>query len=47
MSVAIMMEAGRTGMEEPPGITAFSLFPLYTPPAISSSLANGVPSFTS
>ncbi len=47
MSVAIITSAGRTGIEEPPGITAFSLWPLRMPPAISRSFANGVPSRTS
>ena len=47
MSVAIMMSAGSTGIDDPPGITPFSFLPLRTPPAISSSLANGVPSLTS
>ena len=35
----IMISAGNTGMDEPPGITAFSLCPLRTPPAISSNFA--------
>jgi hypothetical protein len=43
MSVAIMMSAGSTGIDEPPGITIFSLRPPRTPPASSSSVANGVP----
>ena len=47
MSVFIMMSAGSTGMEEPPGMHAFSLRPPRMPPAISSSFANGVPSLTS
>ena len=47
MSVFIMISAGSTGIDEPPGITAFSLRPPRMPPAISSSFANGVPSFTS
>jgi hypothetical protein len=47
MSVAIMTSAGSTGIDEPPGITAFSFLPSRMPPAISSSFANGVPSFTS
>ncbi len=47
MSVRIMMSAGSTGIDEPPGITALSLRPSRIPPAISSSVANGVPSFTS
>ena len=47
MSVFIMMSAGRTGIDEPPGMTAFNLLPVLTPPAISRSVANGVPSFTS
>ncbi len=47
MSVRIMTSAGRTGIEDPPGITAFSFLPPRIPPASSSSFANGVPSFTS
>ena len=47
MSVAIIVAAGSTGMLEPPGMTALSLRPPRMPPAISSSFANGVPSFTS
>ncbi len=38
-----MVSAGSTGIDEPPGITAFSLWPLRTPPANSSSSENGVP----
>ena len=34
---------GSTGDDEPPGITIFSLRPPRTPPASSSSVANGVP----
>ena len=37
MVQSIMMEAGSTGADEPPGITALSVRPLRTPPAISSS----------
>ena len=44
---AIMMSAGSTGAEEPPGITALSFLPSFMPPAISKSLANGVPMGTS
>ena len=44
---SMMMDAGNTGAEEPPGITALSWRPLRTPPASSSSLANGVPKGTS
>ena len=47
MSVAIMMSAGNTGIDEPPGITAFNLTPSRMPPAISSNFANGVPSLIS
>src|SRR6266581_2871486 len=43
MSVRIMTSAGRTGIDEPPGITPLSLRPSRIPPAISSSFANGVP----
>src|SRR6266568_1407840 len=43
MSVAIMISPGRTGIDEPPGMQALSLRPTRTPPAISSSFANGVP----
>ena len=42
-----MTSPGSTGIDEPPGITAFSLRPPRTPPAISRSFANGVPSRTS
>jgi hypothetical protein len=41
-----MTSPGSTGAEEPPGITAFSA-PPRTPPAISSSVENGVPSLIS
>ena len=41
-----LAEAGSTGADEPPGITAFSA-PPFTPPASSSKVANGVPSGTS
>ena len=44
MSVAIMISAGSTGMEEPPGMTALSFRPSRMPPASSSSFAKGVPS---
>ena len=44
MSVASMTSPGSTGIDEPPGITALSLRPPRTPPASSSSVANGVPS---
>jgi hypothetical protein len=47
MSVFIMISAGSTGMEEPPGITPLSFRPVRTPPAMSSSVAKGVPSLTS
>src|SRR6202171_2102875 len=47
MSSAIITSAGSTGIDEPPGITPFSFLPPRMPPAISSSFANGVPSFTS
>ena len=40
-------EAGRTGTEEPPGMTAFSWWPLRTPPAMSSRSRNGMPSGSS
>src|SRR5579885_849714 len=43
----IITSPGSTGAEEPPGITALSLRPFHTPPAISSSSLNGVPSGTS
>ena len=33
-----------TGVDEPPGITAFSLWPFQMPPLISSRSANGMPS---
>jgi hypothetical protein len=47
MSVFIMMSAGSTGIDEPPGMQALSFRPPAIPPAISRSFANGVPSFTS
>ena len=47
MFVASMTSPGRTGADEPPGMQALSLRPPRIPPAISSSVANGVPSFTS
>ena len=47
MSVAIITSPGSTGIDEPPGMHALSLRPPRMPPAISSSVANGVPSFTS
>src|SRR6185437_7082941 len=43
----IMVSPGNTGIDEPPGITPFSLWPLRTPPAICSSSENGVPRRTS
>src|SRR5450756_2556403 len=47
MSISIMISPGNTGMDEPPGIQAFSLRPPRIPPAISSSFLNGVPIGTS
>ncbi len=47
MVQSIMMSAGSTGADDPPGITALSVRPLRTPPASSSSLENGVPMGTS
>src|SRR6185369_1874879 len=47
MSVAIMTSPGSTGIDEPPGMQALSLRPPRIPPAISSRVANGVPSLTS
>ncbi len=44
---SIITAAGSTGTDEPPGITALSLLPLSTPPAISRSVAKGVPMGTS
>ena len=38
---------GFPGDDDPPGITAFSVRPLRTPPASSNNLANGVPMGTS
>ena len=43
----IIFSAGITGHDEPPGITAFSLRPPRTPPAIASSSGNGMPSGSS
>ncbi len=47
MSVCIITSPGSTGIDEPPGMQALSLRPSRMPPAISSSVANGVPSRTS
>src|ERR1700730_129567 len=47
MSVAMMMSAGSTGIDEPPGMHALSLRPPRIPPAISRSDANGKTSLTS
>ncbi len=47
MSVCIITAAGSTGIDEPPGIQALNFRPPRIPPAISSKVANGVPSFTS
>jgi hypothetical protein len=47
MLVAIITSAVRTGIDDPPGMTALSLRPSFMPPAISSSFAKGVPSRTS
>src|SRR5579885_1037079 len=44
MVMPIIVSAGSTGIDEPPGITPFSLWPLRTPPAISSNSGKGVPS---
>ena len=41
------VSAGRTGVDEPPGITAFSFRPSFKPPASSSNLEKGVPIGTS
>src|SRR5580700_3743796 len=42
-----MFAAGITGQELPPGITALSLRPFHTPPAIRMRSANGMPSGSS
>src|SRR3977135_1835688 len=47
ISVPTTTEPGSTGIDEPPGMQALSGRPSRIPPAISSSLANGVPSRTS
>src|SRR5678816_4658035 len=44
---SMMMTAPEPGIDEPPGMHALSLRPPRMPPAISRSVANGVPSFTS
>src|SRR3981189_2853969 len=41
MSVAIMMSAGSTGIDEPPGITALSLWPGRPPPRTLEQLREG------
>ena len=43
MFAAMIFSAGSTYTDEPPGMQALSLLPLRTPPAISSSSANGMP----
>jgi hypothetical protein len=43
MFAARIFSAGNTYTEEPPGITALSLRPFFTPPAISSRSTNGMP----
>src|SRR5215468_12555141 len=47
MPVASMVPPATTGTDEPPGMHALSLRPPRTPPAISRTLANGVPRRTS
>src|SRR3990167_947002 len=47
ISSDIITSAGKTGMEEPPGITAFNLRLLRMPPANANKSLNGVPSGTS
>ena len=42
MSVAIMMSAGSTGIDDPPGMQAFSLRPPRMPPAIANRLQNEI-----
>ena len=39
-----IISAGSTGTEQPPGITALSLRPFQTPPAISMTSRKGMPS---
>ena len=41
---SLMIAAGSTGTEDPPGMTAFSLRPFQTPPACSSSSLKETPS---
>src|SRR5210317_660737 len=40
---SIIISPVNTGTDDPPGITALSLWPSRTPPAISSRSLNGVP----
>ncbi len=42
-----MTSAGNTGIELPPGITAFNGIPSKGPPANSNNVENGVPNATS
>src|ERR1700760_673534 len=44
MLVFIMMSPGTTGTDKPPGMTAFSLRPPFTPPHRSNRSLNGIPS---
>ena len=43
MLTSIMISPGSTGIDEPPGITAFRRRPSRTPPAIARSSRKGVP----
>ena len=47
MVIAIAASAVNTGVDEPPGITAFKVLPSRIPPAISNKSLKGIPIGTS
>ena len=47
MFAVIIVSAGTTGTEAPPGMTALSLAPPRIPPHSASNSANGIPSGSS